>query len=118
MQYPKNSKERKHALAILRNDINFELYIKGVIRPNRVVSKSSSPSVKDIQYYPCAYCKGLFVKSYLRRHVKKCLTYKTDPNTSQEKSQINHLSRSYTITACAVNPTNVISRLNVKDTNA
>lgn len=112
MQYPKNSKERKQALSFLRNRTNFELYINGTIRPNRELSKSVNKTVEDIQYYPCAYCKGLFVKSYLRRHAKKCVAHKI---SNQEGSKINHLSRSHTITACAIDPTNAISKLNVKE---
>ncbi|KAF5275502.1 hypothetical protein FQR65_LT16635 [Abscondita terminalis] len=35
MEYPKNSKARRKAFALLRNDTNFDLYINGMLRPNR-----------------------------------------------------------------------------------
>ncbi|KAJ8946138.1 hypothetical protein NQ314_008960, partial [Rhamnusium bicolor] len=111
-QYPKNSKERRHALGILRNETNFNLFIKGTIRPNRNRYKNL---VEHEKYYPCAYCKGLFFKEYLRRHVKNCIAIKTHANASQVELKKNVLSRSHTITACAVDPTNVISKLNVKE---
>ncbi|CAH0556875.1 unnamed protein product [Brassicogethes aeneus] len=111
MQLPKNSKERRQAMSLLRNETNFNLYLKGTIKP----SYQRNESVEDKQYYPCSYCKGLFFKNYLRRHVKKCVMYKTHTNEVQESFRISHLSRSHTLTACAADPTNVISQLNVKE---
>ena len=39
LKYPKNSKQRRQALSLLRNATNFELYIGGTVRPNRKIKK-------------------------------------------------------------------------------
>lgn len=109
-QHPKYSKERKHALSLFRNDTNFTFYIEGIIKPKRQVN--NFPSAEDNKYYPCAYCKGVYIKGYLRRHVKRCTAFKMHAEINQKA---NHLSRSQTVTACAIDPTNVISKLNVKE---
>ncbi|RZC38003.1 hypothetical protein BDFB_013121, partial [Asbolus verrucosus] len=62
-------KERRQALSVLRNETNFELYVQGIIRPYRQCNK---PAEEKPVYYPCAACKGLFLKHYLKRHAKKC----------------------------------------------
>ncbi|XP_044762705.1 uncharacterized protein LOC123319818 isoform X2 [Coccinella septempunctata] len=103
LKLPKNSKERRNKFILLRNDTNFNLYIKGTTRPNR---KNKTHIENDELYYPCAYCKGLFKKRYLSRHAKCCIV-----NTNNER---NHCSASQTLTACAMDTTNVISKLNVK----
>lgn len=66
---PPNSEQRRHALCLLRNDTNFDLYIKGTIRPKRSKKDRTDDSAP---YYPCAYCKGLFLKNYLKRHSRSC----------------------------------------------
>uniref|UniRef100_A0A6P7G1V9 Uncharacterized protein PF11_0213-like n=1 Tax=Diabrotica virgifera virgifera TaxID=50390 RepID=A0A6P7G1V9_DIAVI len=109
-QLPKSSKERKIALSALRNDTNFDLYINSnEIRPVRI----QSTTYGEPTYYPCAYCKGLFVKSYLRRHSKSCLYQKQWAKGNETRQ--NHMTNSQTIVACALDPTNVISKLNVKE---
>lgn len=107
----KNSKARKTALAILRNDTNFDLYI----RNNELRTLRNRDVVTEFEYYPCAYCKALVLKTYLTRHVKTCpmkrrwLDTKTDTTT-----KTNHASNSQTEIVCARDPTNVISKLNIK----
>ncbi|XP_031357056.1 uncharacterized protein LOC116180961 [Photinus pyralis] len=107
---PTKSKQRRIALHLLRNNTNFELFVNGTTRPNRTDPKRSTGKA---QYYPCVYCKGLFLKSYLKRHAKSCKSQ--DIATGSSERRINHISHSMTITACAMDPTNVISRLNVKE---
>lgn len=105
MKFPKNSKQRKAALAKLRNETNFDLYLEGEIDPNRKQVKTNSPNTF---YYPCIYCKGLFKKTYLR-HVKKC------HYQNNKKSNENCVAKSQTFTVCQADPVNVISKLNVKE---
>jgi hypothetical protein len=50
--YPLHSNERRQAFAMLRNDTNFNLYITGLIRPNRQSTKTMD---KDATYYPCVH---------------------------------------------------------------
>lgn len=83
LQLPKNSKERRKAVFLLRNDTNFDLFINGNIRPNRVCFKKSE---KNSIYFPCAFCKGLFIKEYLRRHAKKCVAQKSFTNDGHKKN--------------------------------
>lgn len=104
---PKGSKARRQAFAILRNDTNFDLYIRGVSRPNRNHIKKKE---EGVTYHPCAYCKGIFTRQYLKRHVKKCSLRETD----QKGARSNALTQSQTIVACAMDPTQVISKINVK----
>ena len=71
LKYPKKSKEGRHAFTLLRNDTNFNLYINGITRPCRQPLKDDK-----VDYYPCAYCKELFIKRYIKRHIKSCIVYK------------------------------------------
>ncbi|KAI4464826.1 hypothetical protein MML48_3g00002230 [Holotrichia oblita] len=111
LSFPKKSKQRKEALAMFRNQTNFNLYLKGQICPNRrKPSKNANNNVESNDvYYPCVYCKGVFSKNYLRRHVKNCSVQNC------KKSTQNCLTMSQTFTACEMDPTNVISKLNVKE---
>lgn len=112
---PKNSKERRYAMALLRNETRFNMFLKGSVHPNRQRSKTSIQLDQDVKYFPCVYCKGLYLKDYLRRHVKTCIIHKTRYNDTEEGIKNNYLSRSHTLIACAGDPTNVISQLNVKE---
>lgn len=106
-QYPKNTKERKTALTLLRNSTHFDLFVQGVTRLSRQRSKDNSAIM------PCAYCRGLFSRTYLKRHAKQC--YVAHHVKNRKSGKINHLSNSQTIVACAMDPTDTISRLNVKE---
>lgn len=107
LEYPKKSKERRKAFMLLRNSINFDLFINGEVRPYRQTTDQALST-----FYPCIYCKGLFKKSYLYRHGKKCQSRNSE--TSCNKIQKNYVTHSQTLTACNMDTTNVISRLNVK----
>lgn len=107
MQFPKNSKERRQAFALLRNETNFDLYIKGILRPCRKLMQNR----EDTIYYPCSHCKGLFIKSYLKRHLKQCIAH----SKTNKESRTYHLTDSQTAIACAVDATETISKLNVKE---
>lgn len=110
LEYPKNSKERRQAFLLFRNNTNFDLFINGEVRPNRKTIKIDSST-----FYPCIYCKGMFNKNYLKRHVKSCKSkIYSKPDTSYQTPQKYYVTDSQTLAACAMDPTNVISRLNVK----
>lgn len=94
---PLNSKGRKLAMAKLRKQSHFENYLDGDTRPEN----------NDL-YYPCTNCKGLYKKSYLRRHIKVCDAHYKNKN-------FNAVSNAQTFAACALDQTNTISRLNVKE---
>ena len=107
LEMPKSSKERRQAFCLLRNDTNFDLFIKGDTRPLRTNSLESK------EYYPCAYCKGLFYKHYLRRHAKSC--YLQKQTKTNKENQIYQATQSQTIVACATDPTDVLSKLSIKE---
>jgi hypothetical protein len=108
---PKNSKERRQAFALLRNETNFDLFIQGEERPYRMRSKENVST--KLLYSPCPYCKGLYLRNYLRRHAKNCHYQKHSINKKRDKP--NYLGDSQTLTACAMDPTKVISKLNIKN---
>ncbi|KAJ8929701.1 hypothetical protein NQ314_017595 [Rhamnusium bicolor] len=100
--------KRKEALAVLRKETNFDLYLRGEVCPNR--RKPFNNPDTDIVYYPCVYCKGIFRKNYLRRHIKNCSAEKDN------KSSQNCVAKSQTFTACHMDPANVVSKLSIKET--
>jgi hypothetical protein len=67
--------------------------------------------MKDTTSYPCVHCKGIYTKKYLKRHANSCSL--KDANQSGPK--INELTLSQTAVACAMDPTEVISKLNIKE---
>lgn len=109
LKHPKNTKERRRALGLLRNNTNFDLFLTGIVRPIRQQNKN-----ENIEYFPCAYCKGLFLKNYLKRHAKSCYVKKQNQILREQGKKDHHLACSQTAIACAMDPTNVISKLNVK----
>lgn len=106
ISFPIKSKERKCALEKLRNDSNFDLYLNGNIRPKKQLTETI-----DIQYLPCIYCKAIFSKSYLNRHVKQCNANRE----SNKHKKVNVVSSSQTNVACALDPTDVISKLAIRN---
>lgn len=107
LEYPKSSKERRLAFSLLRNSTNFDLYIKGELRPYRETKQQHTTL-----YYPCIYCKGLYKKAYLRRHTKRCPAKNNNSASNVPKC---YVSNSQTMAACAMDTTNVISLLNLKE---
>lgn len=111
LDYPKGSKERRQGFSLLRNNTNFDLYIKGIVRPYRNTEENNLNI-----FHPCIYCKGLFKEKYLRRHTKACLVQKSSNKDKKETPVYrNYISVSQTLAACSMDSTNVISRLNVKE---
>ncbi|KAG5863329.1 hypothetical protein JTB14_004960 [Gonioctena quinquepunctata] len=104
---PVKSKERKQALDLLKGSTNFELYLKGTIRPKKQRTEDN-----NMEYYPCIYCKVLYSKRYLYRHAKIC-PIKKKSTGSNTKSQ--HIALSQTAVACALDTADVISKLHIKE---
>lgn len=103
LKIPKNSRDRRQALALLRHDTNFELYMTGNSRPYR---KPSQQILNYTEYYPCPHCKILLRKGYLKRHTKFCIHKKS--HSSETSTRKDHLSHSQTVVACAVDITNTV----------
>nr|CAI5833329.1 unnamed protein product [Callosobruchus analis] len=83
------------------------MYLKGAIRPKKQYTEDT-----NVEYYPCIYCKALFSKKYLNRHAKIC-PVKNNSTTAYGKS--SQITLSQTAVACALDPNDVISKLNIKE---
>ncbi|XP_043480488.1 uncharacterized protein LOC122510122 isoform X2 [Leptopilina heterotoma] len=105
--FPTKSKERRKAFELFRKATNFSLYINGIVRPLR---QTNEAEMSD--YYPCIYCKAMIKRSFLTRHSTACS--KKGLNTNK-KNHRSYLSNSQTLAVCSIDPTNVISRLAVKE---
>lgn len=106
MQYPLKSVKRKQCLELMRNAGNFEEYLKGNIRPKYQKRDNSN----DI-YIPCAFCKGMFKKSFLHRHYKHC----AGAHISNDLTRIRHLSASQSLVASALSKDNTLQQMRVKN---
>ncbi|KAG5865458.1 hypothetical protein JTB14_034317 [Gonioctena quinquepunctata] len=107
LDLPVKSKKIKQALDLLKGSTNFELYLKGTIRPKKQRTEDN-----NMEYYPCIYCKVLYSKRYLYRHAKIC-PIKKKSTGSNTKSQ--HIALSQTAVACALDTADVISKLHIKE---
>nr|CAI5827408.1 unnamed protein product [Callosobruchus analis] len=107
LEFPVKSKQRRQAFDRLKGSTNFEMYLKGAIRPKKQRTEDT-----NVEYYPCIYCKALFSKKYLNRHAKIC-PVKNNSTTAYGKS--SQITLSQTAVACALDPNDVISKLNIKE---
>ena len=86
---------------------NFDLYVQGTKRCKK--KKQIRTDENFPTFYPCIYCKGVFAKDYLRRHVKIC-------KVSNENTKVNNcVAKSQTLAACHMDVTNTVSKLFVKE---
>lgn len=105
LPFPKQSKERKNIIGLLRKVGHFEEYLRGNVRPiytNETVPKE--------QYYPWAGFKGMYLRKYLSRHSKNCKAVAIN----KDLGRIQHMSASQTLIACALNSNNTIHSMRVK----
>lgn len=107
LEFPLKSKERRQAIELIKGSTNFDLYLKGIVRP-----KKERDEMKEAEYYPCIYCKTLYSKRYLSRHTKICPTKKYSVEAHIHSKPI---TLSQTAVACALDTTDVISKLNIKE---
>ncbi|XP_029017005.1 uncharacterized protein LOC114861679 isoform X3 [Betta splendens] len=88
-QYPKKSKERKMIWNKLRNEGNFAHY-KEVLKTGKgklaVRVRPKWPS-KVTDYIHCLYCRGLFSKKCMFRHMKTC-----SENKNENEPRLGRLS--------------------------
>ncbi|XP_026093858.1 uncharacterized protein LOC113066245 isoform X5 [Carassius auratus] len=87
---PKNSKERKLQLTILRkqgdraHNVDVIRKGKGVIVPCK---QTSSPNVNPNKFLHCANCQGLFKKRFLWKHMKRCPLRGVLPKPGRTRAQ-------------------------------
>lgn len=87
---PKNSKERKLQLTILRkqgdraHNVDVIRQGKGVIVPCK---QASSPNVNPNKFLHCANCQGLFKKRFLCKHMKRCPLRGVLPKPGRTRAQ-------------------------------
>lgn len=101
--YSPKSKQRKEIIALLRNDGHFQEYLVGNVLP------TYRPAVAlDLnQYIPCGYCKGIFKKTYLSRHAKKCKAKEVHQRGAK------HMTASQTLIASASDFGSALSKMRV-----
>ena len=83
MAMPLRSKRRKMFLQKLLNDGNYNHNVE-VLRTNTgeiIPSKRPAYSVAHSNFIPCEYCKAMFMRNNLWKHVKTC-AFKPDSQTS------------------------------------
>ncbi|XP_042276992.1 uncharacterized protein LOC121903729 [Thunnus maccoyii] len=97
-QYPKNSRERQKIWKRLKNQGNFA-HNKEVLRTGkgqfavRGTAKQTGKGMKD--FIHCLYCRGLFVKKALFRHVRLC------PEKGKNDSE-SHIGRKRLASRCVL----------------
>lgn len=82
--------------------------MNGVTRPNRRRRNESNKDKKN--YHPCARCKGLYIKQYLRRHSQIC-TIKMKNVFQNRKDDVDNPQTAGP--ACESSARSVTSKLNV-----
>lgn len=85
LSFSKGTGEKKKIVGLLRNSGHFTEYLRGNVRPKYQTSKNS-----DDARYSCVNCKGLFLKTYLYRHAKKCRA----AQINNDLRKIRHMSAS------------------------
>lgn len=93
---PEGKKMRRKILSLLRNDSNFNQYVSDMdITSNRI---------------PCAQCKRIVDKKYLKKHYKRCIL-----KSDKKCKRLNHLAASQTLIAFASQPQNNAVTIRVKN---
>lgn len=91
---PVHSKERKQLLDNLRNKGNYEHNVdvlssgKGLLKLRREPKKKYNPK----HYVHCMYCKAMFLRRDLWRHVRNCLSKPLDNRTQPGRSKVLSLA--------------------------
>ncbi|KAB0804499.1 hypothetical protein PPYR_01469 [Photinus pyralis] len=104
LSFPKRSQERKTIITLLRNSGHFDEFLRGNVLP--VYRGNIS---KSLEYYPCSHCKGVFAKTYLSRHTRKCVIKGITDGLGRKK----HLAKSQTLIACSLQRNSNIQKLRV-----
>lgn len=84
-QYPMNSKERQKIWNRLTNQGNFA-HNKDVLKTGKgqlAVRKRPSKTLQGQDFLHCLYCRGLYVKKALHRHMRLCPEKVRNENESQ-----------------------------------
>nr|XP_017211328.1 uncharacterized protein LOC100149643 isoform X3 [Danio rerio] len=73
LSLPAHSKKRKELLQMLRNKGNF-MHNNDVLKKGSGALKVKRRSVKQAsnKYTYCVYCRGMFIRQELKRHMKNC----------------------------------------------
>ncbi|KAK9879324.1 hypothetical protein WA026_004177 [Henosepilachna vigintioctopunctata] len=109
--HPKNSRERRRELSLFRNSTNFDIFVNGDVRPRQSVTGKYNSE----KYFPCAHCKGVFSRKYVKNHRKFCYPKEERSKTKkkQEKGKLSTSSESRV--ECEEDYNTIISKLNVNN---
>lgn len=104
LQVPVKSNKRREIISLIRKNGQFEEFMKGNIIPTY---RNANVTCKN-SYAPCGYCKGIFLKSYLVRHSRKCKV------RSVKESGPKPAAASQTLIACASEFGQTLAKMRVK----
>nr|CAI5857686.1 unnamed protein product [Callosobruchus analis] len=99
--------ERKNFLSLLRKKGNF---LSPANKEIKMVKRPPNKNVNPESIAVCVYCKGYYMKRYLARHVKTCISR---PSTS--KTLINRPSESQTYLAFRCLDSDFLNKLQMKE---
>lgn len=78
-QHPQKSKERKRIWKRLINEGNY-IYYKNILKTKKGIKKTR-------ELFSCLYCKGLYVKKSLAKHISICPERADEGNSGAEKQR-------------------------------
>lgn len=78
-QHPQKSKERKRIWKRLINEGNY-IYYKNILKTKKGIKKTR-------ELFSCLYCKGLYVKKSLAKHISICPERVDEGNSGSEKQR-------------------------------
>ncbi|XP_050313817.1 uncharacterized protein LOC126748539 isoform X2 [Anthonomus grandis grandis] len=107
LSFKKGTTHRKHLIDLLRKQGNFSVYDENIIRP--VQRPTSSRSEKQLLFLPCIFCKRMYQKNSLNRHVKTC-----NYNNKKNCSSTRYASEGQTLIAFNETRTPFLNRLRLK----
>ncbi|KAJ8945471.1 hypothetical protein NQ314_009223 [Rhamnusium bicolor] len=104
----KGSRERKQLIDILRKEGNFSIFFENKTRPVQRPTSNSNKDYLPTDYLPCKYCKGLYLRTSLRRHAKKCYL------NNEKLGTVRYASEGQTLLAFTESRKKFLNRLRLK----
>lgn len=112
LDMPKGDKSRKIMLSSLRKEGNFSLIEeKQIIRPVQRLNLAKADEEQPVSdFMPCPFCKGVYRKSSLTKHVKKC-----PQNQNEKNSKLNVQSLGQNLMAFNASKSQFINKTRIKN---
>ncbi|KAI4905088.1 hypothetical protein NFI96_016806, partial [Prochilodus magdalenae] len=87
----KSSKERRHILEVLRNRGNYKHNNRVFSKGSGVIKAKRKPKEDDIdtqKFEYCMYCKGLYMRKELWKHMRRCTSNPDRDTLKSTKTQV------------------------------